>query len=282
MSNRSGRLVVVATPIGNLADFSSRAREVLQSADLIAAEDTRHSGRLLQHFGIHTPLLSLHEHNEERRVPALLARLREGALIALISDAGTPLVSDPGYRLVRAVQEAGIPLTTVPGPCSPVAALSVAGLPSDRFVFEGFLPARQAARRKRLTMLAGESRTMIFLETTHRIQAALQDMAEQFGGEREACIVRELTKLHEEVVRAPLRDLVQRLESRPDSRRGEFVLVVAGKPGEQADDAEARRLLAILLEDLPPARAAAMAARLTGRRRADLYALAEQLRGGGA
>ncbi|HET7673993.1 MAG TPA: 16S rRNA (cytidine(1402)-2'-O)-methyltransferase [Gammaproteobacteria bacterium] len=268
-AERAG-LYVVATPIGNLGDFSVRAQEVLRGVELIAAEDTRVSGRLLAHFGIRTPLIALHEHNERERSEDLLARLREGAAIALISDAGTPLISDPGLPLVRAARAAGIAVYAVPGPCAFVAALSVSGLPTDRFVFEGFLPSRAAARRRRLTELAAEPRTLIFYEAPHRIVDTLTDMADVFGATREAAISRELTKLHETVHAGPLGDLIAPAQA---ETRGEWVVVVAGRAQPPSASADIERTLEILAAELPLKQAAALTAKLTGAAKNDVYAL---------
>ncbi len=215
-----GTLFVVATPIGNLGDLTVRARETLAGADLIAAEDTRHTGQLLAQLGIRTPLLALHEHNEGARAGELVGRLRDGARIALVSDAGTPLISDPGYRLVAAAAEAGIAVVPVPGACAAVAALSVAGLATDRFVFEGFLPARAAARRARLAALAAETRTLVFYEAPHRVGETLADLAAAFGASRRAVLGRELTKLHESVYRGAVGDLATRADGDPNMARG--------------------------------------------------------------
>jgi len=273
VTDKPGRLWVVATPIGNLDDLSARAREVLARVALIAAEDTRHSAPLLARFGIATRLAALHEHNEREESERLVGLLREGAEIALISDAGTPLVSDPGFRLVRAARAAGIPVSPVPGACAAIAALSVAGLPSDRFVFEGFLPAKSAARRERLGELAGEARTLIFYESGHRVCECLEDMVAAFGAERPAVLARELTKLYETVLDATLAVLAARVAADPDQQRGEFVLLVGGRPeAEDARLAEGRRVFALLREELPPARAAKLAAAISGARRKDLYA----------
>jgi 16S rRNA (cytidine1402-2'-O)-methyltransferase len=268
-----GKLFVVATPIGNLADLSARAREILSGVDLIAAEDTRHSAALLAQFGIATPTLALHEHNEREKSAALVQRLREGAQIALISDAGTPLVSDPGYRLVRAAREAGIAVSPVPGACAAIAALSAAGLPSDRFVFEGFLPAKSAARRAQLQTLAAETRTVIFYESSHRIEECLHDCAEVFGGGRHGVLARELTKLYETILDGTLTQLSARVASDADQRRGEFVLLVAGADaGEDvAKLVEGRRVFEILRRELPPSRAAKLAAEISGAPRKALY-----------
>jgi 16S rRNA (cytidine1402-2'-O)-methyltransferase len=274
MAQGSGRLWVVATPIGNLDDLSPRARRTLAEVDLIAAEDTRHSAALLQHCGIATRCIALHEHNERDVAGELVERLRGGARIALISDAGTPLVSDPGFRLVRAAREAGIEVSPVPGACAAIAALSVAGLPSDRFVFEGFLPARGAARRARLQELRAETRTLVLYESSHRIEEALADLATVFGGERRAVVARELTKLFETVHDAPLDELAARVAADPNQRRGEFVVLVAGSPDgdDAARLAEGRRVFALLRAELPPGRAAKLAAEITGAPRNALYA----------
>lgn len=268
-----GKLYVVATPIGNLRDFAPRAVETLRQADLIAAEDTRHSLVLLRHFGIDRPLVALHEHNERQVVGDLVARLREGASIAQISDAGTPLVSDPGYHLVRACQEAGIAVIPVPGPSALLAALAAAGLPTDRFVFEGFLPAREGPRRRRIEELAGEGRTLVLFEAPHRVEETLRDLAELLGADREAALARELTKTHETIRRAPLGELAAWVAATPDQRRGEIVLVVRGapEPDEEGLDGETLRILALLSAELPPGQAASLAARITGRKKNALY-----------
>lgn len=271
-SVQPGSLWVVATPIGHRDDLSPRAVATLRTVAAIAAEDTRHSRPLLQHFGIDTPLLALHEHNEREAVASMVGRLLEGESLALISDAGTPLISDPGFRLVRAARAAGIRCMPVPGACAAIAALSVAGLPSDRFVFEGFLPPKSAARRSRLQELKGEPRTLIFYESSHRVAESLADLREVFGAGREAVLARELTKLFETVIGEPLGELAERVANDPDQQRGECVLLVAGR-GEDVDDrlAEGQRVFAILREELPPARAAKLAAAITGAPRKQLY-----------
>lgn len=271
-AGKPGVLWVVATPIGNLGDLSPRAVEVLRAATVIAAEDTRHSRPLLQHFGLATPLAALHEHNERAVAASLVVKLRSGADIALISDAGTPLVSDPGFRLVRAAREAGIEVSPVPGACAAIAALSVAGLPSDRFVFEGFLPAKASARRERLRALADEPRTLVLYESSHRIVECCVDLRDVFGAGREARLLRELTKLHETCIGATLGEIVERVANDPEQRLGECVLVVAGR-GEEADAklAEGRRVYALLREELAPAQAAKLAAAISGAPRRMLY-----------
>lgn len=271
-SVQSGCLWVVATPIGHRDDLSARAIQTLRDVAVIAAEDTRHSRPLLVHHNVDTPLIALHEHNERDAVDAIVRRLAEGESVALISDAGTPLISDPGFRLVRAARAAGIRCIPVPGACAAIAALSVAGLPSDRFVFEGFLPPKAAARRSRLQELAGDARTVIFYESSHRVAESLADMRDIFGAEREAVLARELTKMFETVLGEPLAELAARVLADPDQQRGECVILVAGR-GEEADAklAEGRRIFAILREELPPAKAAKMAAAITGAPRKLLY-----------
>ncbi len=268
----SGTLHVVATPIGNLGDLSPRALEILKRVDAICAEDTRHTRQLLAHFGVERPLVALHEHNEGDAATAIVARLLAGESLALVSDAGTPLVSDPGFRLVRAARAAGVRVSPVPGPSALVAALSAAGLPSDRFVFEGFLPAKPKARREQLQALAGEPRTLIFYESSHRIEETLGDMAAAFGGDRPAVVARELTKLFETVLDGDLADLARRVREDANQRKGEFVVLVHGA-AEDADAkvAEGRRLYARLCEHLPPSTAAKLAADLSGAPRKALY-----------
>ncbi len=267
-----GTLFIVATPIGNLGDLSPRALETLRTVDAVCAEDTRHTRQLLAHFGFERPLLALHEHNEEALAEKLVARLQAGDSLALVSDAGTPLVSDPGFRVVRAARAAGLKVSPVPGPSALVAALSVAGLPSDRFVFEGFLPAKASARRERLQRLAGEPRTLVFYESLHRIAEALADLRAAFGDERPAAIARELTKLFETVLDGTLAQLQATIEADDNQRKGEFAIVVQGA-GEDADAkiAEGRRICALLGEHLPPSTAAKLAAEISGAPRKALY-----------
>lgn len=275
MTVESGVLYVVATPIGNLEDITARALRVLREVACIAAEDTRHTGQLLRHFGIDTPLLSLHEYNERVRLDSIVARLRNGEAMALVADAGTPLISDPGFPLVRELRRRGLPVVPVPGPSSVLAALSVAGLPTDRFVFEGFPPAKATARRVRLQALVAEERTLVFFEASHRIADTLTDLAMIFGAERSAVVARELTKRFEEIHGATLGEFPAWLNADPNRSKGEFVLVVQGASAASAvDTPENRRLLSALLAELPPSRAVVVAARLTGLRKKSLYDLA--------
>ncbi|AGM41470.1 uroporphyrin-III C/tetrapyrrole methyltransferase [Spiribacter salinus M19-40] len=280
VSIEPGRLYVVATPIGNLGDLSARARETLAGVDAIAAEDTRHTARLLGHLGLKQPLISLHEHNENERVAMLRQRLDSGSAIALVSDAGTPLISDPGYRLVRALREAGREVLAVPGPSSIVAALSVAGLPTDRFSYEGFLPARPASRRKRLTALAGLEHTLVVLESGRRLEAALADMVEAFGPEREAAICRELTKRFETTRLDTLAALVDWVAADPHRLKGEFVILIGGAPASSAEQAglpPVEVMLQLLRQEGLGAKAAArIAAQLTGGSTNQIYTLAVQ------
>jgi 16S rRNA (cytidine1402-2'-O)-methyltransferase len=278
VARMTGRLQVVATPIGNLADLSERAREALAGADVIAAEDTRHTASLLKAAGIAKPLLSLHEHNESRRVPALLARLARGERVALVSDAGTPLLSDPGYELVHAAVAAGFEVSVIPGPSAITAALAVAGLPTDRFCFEGFLPARERERRAALAALTQEPRTLVFFEAPHRIAAALADMATVLGAERAAVVARELTKAHETIYRGTLHELAARAAAEANFARGEITLVVRGAAPTAAtvDERLLQRAVRVLSKELPPGRAAALAAQITGATRAAAYALARR------
>jgi 16S rRNA (cytidine1402-2'-O)-methyltransferase len=290
VDQEAGRLYVVATPIGNLGDLSTRARETLQSCGLIAAEDTRHTGILLKAFGITTRQVALHEHNEAARAQEIVQRLREGVSVALVSDAGTPAISDPGFDVVRAAAAAGLEVVAVPGPCAAIAALSIGALPTDRFCFEGFLAARASARRQRLQELAAEPRTLVFYESPHRIAETLEACAGTFGGERAATVVREVTKLHESVYRGTLRELAKRSAEDADFRRGEIVLLVAGagqpgagQTGEAAagggagaagNDGHGGRLdavLGVLMAELPLKQAARLAASICAARDNEAY-----------
>ena len=277
MTKLRGTLQVVATPIGNLADLSPRAQDALRGADVIAAEDTRRTLQLLQSLGISRPLVSLFEHNEAQRVPQLLERLSAGATVVLVSDAGTPLLSDPGFELVREATRAGFEVRAIPGPSAITTALAAAGLPADRFCFEGFLPARAGERRAALAALAHAQRTLVFFEAPHRIVATLTDMVAEFGPAREAVVARELTKVHETLYRGTLEELITVSQRDENFARGEITLVVQGAPrGEEqsVDPALLLRTVDILLKELPPPRAAAVAAQLTGATRAAAYAMA--------
>lgn len=270
-------LYVVATPIGNLEDISYRAVRVLTGVDLIAAEDTRHSRVLLAHYGITTPMQALHEHNEAQVAGRMLERIAAGEAIALISDAGTPLISDPGYRLVRAARETDLPVFALPGPSAVTTALSVAGLPPDRFAFEGFLPSKAVARRKRLETLAHETRTLVFFESSHRIEAAIGDIAEIFGPGRLAAVCRELTKKFETVMRAPLAEISERIAADKNQTKGEFVVVIEGYEGSEGESmVAALNMASALLEYLPASQAARVAAKLNDVSRRDVYKLLDQ------
>ncbi|MBA1146110.1 16S rRNA (cytidine(1402)-2'-O)-methyltransferase [Ectothiorhodospiraceae bacterium WFHF3C12] len=272
-------LYVVATPIGNLEDMTYRAVRILREVDLVAVEDTRHARKLLEHYGIDRPLLSLHEHNEAQRLEPVLSRLEGGASIAVISDAGTPLISDPGFQLVREARRRGIAVSPVPGASAITAALSVAGLPTDRFVYEGFLPAKPAARRRRLEQLVTEPRTLVLLESSHRIRQALADLVGVFGEAREAVLARELTKRFETLANAGLGELEDWLRTDPNQCKGEFVILVGGAPASErrADEAEVDRILALLVASLPVKQAAALASGITGEPRNRLYKRALEL-----
>lgn len=274
----AGTLYVVATPIGNLADMVPRALDILKTVALVAAEDTRHSGRLLRHFGIDTRLVSYHDRGEADQGEAVLAVLAEGRDVALISDAGTPLISDPGYRLVRAARAAGFAVSPVPGACAAVAALSVAGLPSDRFVFEGFLPARAGERRHRLEALAHEPRTLIFYEAPHRILETLADIAAVFGAGRELVLGREISKAFETFLTGSAAELGARVAADANQRRGELVLMAAGAPERAPEGDDLDRVLTVLLEELPLKQAVGLAARITGAAKNQLYERALALR----
>jgi len=276
----AGTLFVVATPIGNLQDLSPRAASVLREAQVLLVEDTRHTQQLLVASGIVRPrgsIESLHEHNERGRVAGLIERLERGASMALVSDAGTPLVSDPGALLAMEAARAGIRIVAVPGPCAAIAALSIVALPSARFAFEGFLPAKSAMRRRALAALVRERRTLVFYEAPHRLAASLADLAAVLGQAREAGVAREMTKKFETVYRGTLAVLAQRAAREPEMSRGEIVIVVHGalEPAdESAADSAAEKVLRALLEELPLSQAARLAARITGCGRGELYELA--------
>jgi len=272
----SARLYVVATPIGNLEDITLRALAVLAAVDVIAAEDTRHTRVLMSRHGLDKPLLSLQEHNEEQIAPKLVERLKGGDSVALVSDAGTPLVSDPGYRLVQLAIGAGVEVVTVPGASSVTAALSISGLATDRFTFEGFLPARQVARQKRLASLRNESRTMVFFESSHRIQDSLADFAAVFGEARRIAVCREMTKKFETVLRGTVAQVIERIQGDADQVKGEFVLVVSGSEADQDEKfAAALGIARALQEYLPASQAARVAAKLHDVPRRELYSALE-------
>lgn len=265
-------LYVVATPIGNLSDMTQRAIETLAAVDVIAAEDTRHSRVLLQQYEIKSPMISVHEHNEAAQSERVLKMLEQGKSVALISDAGTPLISDPGARLIEAAYEAGASVIPIPGPSALSCMLSVAGQPVDRFCFEGFLPSRQAARRKQLELLVNEPRTLVFFESTHRIIQSLHDMQDMFGAERPCTVGRELTKRYETVYRGAISDVIRLMEGDSNAVKGEFVVVVAGAANNKDIDMEmGRKIMDVLLDDLPVSRASVIAARLSGARKKELY-----------
>jgi len=271
-----GRLQVVATPIGNLNDLSARARQALEGADVIAAEDTRHTLALLQAIGVSRPLLSLHSYNETQRVPELLARLEAGETVVLVSDAGTPLLSDPGFELVRDAARAGYEVTAIPGPSAITAALAVAGLPTSRFCFEGFLAPRERERRARLAELASEPRTLVFFEAPHRVAEMLSDLAAELGADRRAVVAREMTKTHETVYRGTLKELAALAQQEPNFQRGEITVVVDGAAEREATGVDTqllRRAVDLLSKELPAGRTASIVAKLTGAKRSDVYAL---------
>ncbi len=273
-------LYVVATPIGNLGDISSRAIEVLRNVALIAAEDTRHTGQLLAHFGIRTKMVAYHDHNESEETPRLLASMTRGESVALVTDAGTPLVSDPGYRLVKAAAEAGLKVSPIPGASALTAALSICALPVDRFCFEGFLQARPVARRDRLTLLVTEQRTMVFYESPHRIAAVVSDMASVFGGERRVTIARELTKQFEQAWYGSLADAIAAFANGDVPTRGEFVVVVEGAVSQASFDQDEVRTMEILLRELSPSAASTLGSELLGVPRKRLYEVALFLKKG--
>jgi len=271
-TERPGKLYVVATPIGNLSDITNRALETLASVELIAAEDTRHSRTLLQHYGIKTAMLSLHEHNESSRIKQIIGLLQAGSSVALISDAGTPLISDPGSRLVQAVHEAGLQPVPIPGPSAVSTMLSVAGQPVERFCFEGFLPSKAAARRKQLGSLLTETRTLVFYESSHRISDSIQDMKNAFGASRPCTVGRELTKRFESLYRGTLAEVLLVMQQDENSGRGEFVIVVAGAEENPDKSIEAgQSMMDVLVTELSVSQAASLAARMSGARKKVLY-----------
>lgn len=278
--SKPGTLYIVATPIGNLGDISSRALSILSSVNVIAAEDTRHSKRLLQHYAISTPMISLHEHNEQQRIDLLVTRIMQGESVALISDAGTPLISDPGYRLVAAMHEHHISVTPIPGACAAISALVASGLATDRFVFEGFLSAKRAARKKVLERLSFEVRTIILYESTHRIVDLVEDMCDVFTQDRRVTIVRELTKTFETIKRAPMGKLLTWIKSDANQQKGEFVVVIEGAAEEVNDQlAESKRLLKFLLKELSVKQSVSLVTQITGGSKKQIYQLALEITG---
>lgn len=273
----SGTLYVVATPIGNLADMSSRALDILRSVALVAAEDTRHSQRLFNHFDIRCDCIPYHEHSEEKTAQRVINVLLEGQDVALISDAGTPLISDPGFRLIRQLQEREITVSPVPGPSALIAALSVSGLPTDSFLFAGFLPAKSGTRKNRLQQLVSYPHTLIFYEAPHRILGCLQDMAEVLGPERCAVLARELTKRFETVRKAMLSELVEWVANDSNQQRGELVILVEGA-GSDPETGELQQMLAVLLAELPLKQAVSLAAKISGVKKNDVYSQALAMR----
>lgn len=275
ISIKPSTLYIVATPIGNLGDITLRAIETLKNVDLIAAEDTRHSGLLLQHFAIEGRLYPLHDHNEQQKTEALIEKLKSGLSIALISDAGTPLINDPGYHLVKACYQNQITVVPVPGACAAITALSVSGLPTDRFCYEGFLPAKSKARIDLLTQLKQEPRTVVFYESTHRILDSLQDMLNVYGPEKIVVLAKELTKSWETIMHSPLKDLIEWLKADDNRRKGEFVLIVEGydKVNEQEIDPDAIKLLNRLQQEIPLKKAAGIVAEIYGLKKNQLYQL---------
>lgn len=273
--NSPNALYIVATPIGNLDDITYRAIATLKKADIIAAEDTRHSGKLLQHLGVDTPLIPYHDHSNEAQVQKLLARLQQGENIALISDAGTPLISDPGYRLVKLAREQNITVIPIPGACAMVAALSAAGLPSDRFSFEGFLPAKSGPRSARLQPLAEDPRTLIFYESPHRIQESLTAMQDAFGADRPVVLAREISKTFETFISGTFATLLETVAKDANQQRGEMVVMVQGfadaTDGDNDLDEQTRNTMRVLMDELPLKQAAAIAAKLTGEKKNRLY-----------
>lgn len=280
MSTGSGKIYVVATPIGNLGDMTTRAIEVLNSVDLILAEDTRHSMPLLRHFQIQTQCQAFHEHNEKSVAESVCERVRQGESVAIISDAGVPLISDPGFPLVRMAHEYKLPVVTIPGACAAISAISVAGLATDRFSFEGFLPSKAGTKRKVLETLLDEPRTMIFYESPRRVIETLRIMVELFGEDRQAVLARELTKLFETVHKAPLRELLEFVESDSNQVKGEIVLLLEGiqKEATDEDEAELKRILSILLEEVSVKQAVSIAMKLKGLKRNQVYPLALKLK----
>lgn len=277
---QAGTLYIVATPIGNLSDLTVRAQQVLASVDVIACEDTRHTSKLLQHLGLHKPLLSVHEHNERDRIEQVAQLLRKGQSMALVSDAGTPLISDPGYPLVQGLRQLGLPVTPIPGVSAIITALSAAGLPTDRFTFEGFLPHKAGSKREKLEAQAQEPRTLVYYEAKHRILETLQMMAEVFGAERPACVARELTKTFETFYHGTLPEILAQISADEDQQKGEFVVMIAGNPNPApSSEVDSEKLFRLLLAELPPKKAAAVIAELTGENKKELYQKSLEIQG---
>ena len=274
MNDLTGILYIVATPIGNLQDITQRALETFSQVDLIAAEDTRHSGLLLSHYGIKKPFFALHDHNEQEKAHILVEKLKQGSNIALISDAGTPLISDPGFHLVRQCRESGIRVVPLPGACAAITALCASGIASDRFCFEGFLPAKSKARKDKLENIAKEDRTLIFYESTHRILDTLEDMQSVLGEERYIVLAREITKTWETITGNTIKNLREWLLEDPNRTKGEMVLIVEGKPKSDNNDEifpQAVKALELIAEELPLKKAAAIVAELYGYKKNALY-----------
>lgn len=277
---QAGTLYIVATPIGNLSDLTVRAQQVLASVDVIACEDTRHTSKLLQHLGLHKPLLSVHEHNERDRIEQVAQILRKGQSMALVSDAGTPLISDPGYPLVQGLRQLGLPVTPIPGVSAIITALSAAGLPTDRFTFEGFLPHKAGSKREKLEAQTQEPRTLVYYEAKHRILETLQMMAEVFGSERPACVARELTKTFETFYHGTLPEILAQISADDDQQKGEFVVMIAGNQNPvPSSEVDSEKLFRLLLAELPPKKAAAVIAELTGENKKELYQKALAIQG---
>ena len=273
----SGKLYIVATPIGNLDDFSQRAVDMLQKADLIAAEDTRHSKTLLERYSIKTTVCAYHEHNEAKMTDQLIQDIIDGKSIALISDAGTPLINDPGYKLVAKAHEYGMQVVPIPGPSAIITALSASGLPTNKFIFEGYLPAKSEARKKRLLELSNESRTLVFYEAPHRIVESMQIMQEVFGEGRRVTIGRELTKKFEQIVRDDLKGINEKIATETIKSKGEFVVIIEGAQEVSVSDEEALRINQILSEKLSPKDAAALTAKITGKKKNEVYKIGLKL-----
>ena len=271
---------VIATPIGNLDDISMRAINTMKQVDLIVAEDTRHSKKLLNHFNIRTNMISMHEYNETQRAEQLINELKQGLSIAIISDAGTPLISDPGYKFVQKAIEAGFTVIPIPGPCAAIAALSASGLPSNSFVFEGFLSAKSNQRKTQLQTLLDEQRTMIFYEAPHRILPLISTLIETFGPDRKAVIARELTKIYEDIRSDTLDNLLKWFQTHEDQIRGEFVVLVKGQELKKssAEEKETMRVLKILTNELPIKQASALTAKITGEKKNRLYQMALRIK----